>query len=571
MSRISAAQSILLSLLALLFLNLSNTTLAASAPLQPAICDNSSVIVTTPDELFELSNCTHLVGDVYLNNIDSVELHLYNVTSIGGMFQIHLANNTQRFSALNLTTIGGLFMVAGDAENSSQLEQLDIPNLNSTSGLDLTRMPLLRELEFPSRINNPYPAIRVTIMNTGIEDLEPLNIDYEQIQQIYFGGNPNLNNITMRLKQVTVNMDIDGAGGAPTVSFPDLTYLNTANIHNVSTLGFPKLKTMGGALGVYDSVNLKSLSLPMLEQIGTKTLSVLAIANNTALEEVLFPVLTQITGGITTENNKKWQRLTGFPELQLVTDNIDMHGAFTIVSFPQLYNLTGSFSIVSSAGLTYSCTDLEKMNTDTSKPFVCDPYGANVYRAADTPVTDAKKTDQGSPLTGPKITGIAIGCLAAVVAPLIFIRFLVGRKRKAKLKEKDIYNRHWNPVDYGSRSLPGSRAELPTEPGPFELPPAAKIRQELVGDIPLHEMDITPPRKNKVDVSTMPVPDSPIERVSTAGTGGRFDSDVSRLDTDDVSSEDEEDEYNDSIVHAYVVDHDSEMGAHPSSMHDTLR
>ncbi|KAK6530160.1 hypothetical protein TWF694_003528 [Orbilia ellipsospora] len=575
MSRTSAARSILLSLFALLFLNLVNTTLAASTPLQPEICDSSSIIITTPDELFELSNCTDLPGDVYLNNVDSVELHLYNITSIGGMFQIHLANNTQRFSALNLTSIGGLFMVAGDTENSSQMEEIDIPNLNNTAGLDLTRMPLLRDLEFPARINNPNPAIRVTIMNTGLESIEPLNIDYEQIQQIYFGGNPNLNNITMGLKQITVNMDIDGAGGTPNVSFPELTYLNTANIHNISTLDFPKLKSMGGALGVYDSIYLETLSLPVLEKIGTKTLSVLAIANNSALEDVLFPVLTQITGGITTENNKKWQRLTGFPELSVVTDDVDMQGSFTIVSLPDLYNLTGSFSIISSAGLTYTCTDLEKLNTDTSKPFICDPYGVNVYRAADTPTTE-KKTAQGSPLTGPKITGIAIGCLAAVVAPLIFIRFLVGRKRKAKLKEKDIYNRHWNPVDYGSRSLPGSRAELPTDPGPFEMPPAAKLRQELVGDIPLHEMDGTPPgKKHHVDISSMPVPDSPIERVSTGGSNGRFDSDVSRLDTDDVSSEDEEDEYNDSIVHAYVVDHDhdrdSEMGGHPSSMHDTLR
>ncbi|EPS36151.1 hypothetical protein H072_10371 [Dactylellina haptotyla CBS 200.50] len=544
MSRISTSWSIVLSFLALLILNVANTHAATKTP-EPAICDSSSIIATTPEQLLELANCTELVGDVYLNNINSVELNLFNVTSIRGMFQIHLANNTQRFSAQNLTSVGGLFMVAGSIEGGSNMEEISMPKFNSTAGLDLTVMPKLRNLAFPSRINNPNPAIRITIMNTGLESIDGLNIDYDQIQQVYFGGNPNLKDINMSLKQISVNLDVDGAGAKPNISFPNLEYLNTANIHDISAAKFPKLATMGGALGVYDSSNLTTLEMPALTQIGTLTLSVLAIANNSGLEDVIFPELQSITGGITAENNKNWRRLNGFPKLMLVTDDINMKGAYTLVEFPMLYNLTGNFEIDSSSGLSYGCKDLEKMNTDTSKPFVCDPYGANIFRPSDSQPTENKQSKDSGPLTGPKITGIAIGCLACVVVPLILFRFIAGRRRKAKLREKDIYNRNWNPVDYGSRSLPSSRAELPPHAmeGPYEMPPA-KIRQELVGDIPLHEIDGMTGGKRSMDVSAMPVPDSPIERVST---GGRFDSDVSRLDSD-VSSDDE---YNDSIAHAF--------------------
>ncbi|KAK6337393.1 hypothetical protein TWF730_002794 [Orbilia blumenaviensis] len=557
-SIVSVSWSSLLSLLALLVFAVTNT-LAQSSSKEPEICDSSSITVTTPRQLLELSNCTELIGDVIFNNINSVELNLFNVTAIRGMFQIYLANNTQRFSAQNLTTVGNLFMIAGDPKGSN-MKDISMPKFNSTAGIDFTGMPNLRELEFPSRVSSTYPAIRITVMNTGLESIEGLGIDYGQVQQVYFGGNPNLKSIKLGLKMISTNLDIDGAGAQPNVSFPNLEYLNTANIHDVGSLDFKSLTSMGGALGVYDSSTLDTLSMPLLQKIGTKTLSVLAIANNSGLVNVMFPALEEITGGMMAENNKNWRRLNGFPKLVRVTDDIDMSGAFTLVEFPALYNLTGNFEVVSSAGLTYDCKDLMKMNTDTSKPFVCDPYGTNVFRAADLPPEEQeKKHDDSSALTGPKITGIAIGCLACVVVPLILIRFVVGRRRKARLRERNIYNRNFGPHELGSRSLPSSRAELPEHAmsETYEIAPA-KLRQELPGDIPLHEMDAMSDHKKNPDITETPVPDSPIERVST-GAGGRFDSDVSRLDSD-VSSDDG---YADSIVHAYG---DPEMDIRPKNM-----
>ncbi|KAF3286701.1 hypothetical protein TWF970_008546 [Orbilia oligospora] len=514
--------SSLLSLLTLLIFTITNT-LAQS---EPEICDSSSITITTPRQLLELSNCTELIGDVIFNNIDSVELNLYNVTAIRGMFQIHLANRTQRFSAQNLTMVGNLFMIAGNADGSN-MRDISMPKFNSTAGIDFT---------------------------------EGIGIDFTQVQQVYFGGNPNLKSIKLGLNTISTNLDLDGTGASPNVSFPELEYLNTANIHEVGSLDFKKLKSMGGALGVYDSATLETLSMPLLKKIGTRTLSVLAIANNSGLTNVLFPELEEITGGVTAEGNKNWRRLNGFPKLMRVTDDIDMKGTFTLIEFPMLYNLTGNFEVVSSAGLKYDCKDLLRMNTDTSKAFVCDPYGTNVFRAADLPPEEQSKHDDGeSGLTGPKITGIAIGCLACVVVPLILIRFIVGRRRKARLRERNIYNHNFGPHELGSRSLPSSRAELPSHAmsETYEIAPA-KIRQELMGDIPLHELDTMSEHKKNPDITETPVPDSPIERVST-GAGGRFDSDVSRLESD-ISSEDE---YTDSIIHAYG---DPEMDMKPKNM-----
>ncbi|KAK6515043.1 hypothetical protein TWF506_007395 [Arthrobotrys conoides] len=545
----------LLSFFTLLVFTITNT-LAQS---RPEICDSSSITITTPRQLLELSNCTELIGDVIFNNIDAVELNLYNVTAIRGMFQIHLANSTQRFSAKNLTMVGNLFMIAGNAEGSN-MRDISMPKFNSTAGIDFTGMPKLRELEFPSRVNSSYPAIRITIMNTGLESIEGIGIDFTQVQQVYFGGNPNLKSIKLGLNIISTNLDLDGTGANPNVSFPELEYLNTANIHEVGSLDFRKLKSMGGALGVYDSSTLETLSMPLLKKIGTRTLSVLAIANNSGLTNVLFPELEEITGGMTAENNKNWRRLNGFPKLMRVTDDIDMKGTYTLIEFPMLYNLTGNFEVFSSAGLTYDCKDLLRMNTDTSKPFVCDPYGTNVFRAGDLPPEEeSKRGDDSSSLTGPKITGIAIGCLACVVVPLILIRFIVGRRRKARLRERNIYNHNFGPHELGSRSMPSSRAELPHHAmsETYEIAPA-KIRQELMGDIPLHELDAMSEHKKNPDITETPVPDSPIERVST-GAGGRFDSDVSRLESD-MSSDDE---YTDSIIHAYG---DPEMDMRPKNM-----
>ncbi|KAF3909782.1 hypothetical protein ABW21_db0200173 [Orbilia brochopaga] len=557
MSRISLltlSWRFLFSLPLLLLANIDNT-IAATA--EPELCDSSRIDISTPDQLAVLRNCTDVTGDVYLRNINTVEINLDRLKAIHGMVQVYLADSTLRFSAYNLTTVGGLFMMAGSLNGSSNLREISMPKLKSVPGLDLTWMPNLRDLRFPSRINNPQPAIRLTIMNTGLESVTDLNIDYTSIQQVYFGANPNLKDINLSLKSITVNLDIDGAGSKPNVSFPQLQYLNTANIHDVSSLDFVKLESMGGALGVYDSSNLKTLEMPLLTQIGTKTLSVLAIANNTGLENVLFPSLQQITGGITSDNNKNWKRLNGFPNLMLVTDDIDMKGYFTMIDFPMLYNLTGKFDVTSASGLSYDCTDLEKKNTNTSKPFICDPYGQNIFRAADLPPPQNPGSDK-SDLTGPKITGIAIGCLACVVGPLILLRFIIGRRKKARLREKDVYNQTFNPIDWGSRSLPSSRAELPPHAigERYELP-AAKVRQELPGDLPLHELDEIAARSihrnsKTPDVSTLQVPDSPIDRLST---GRGFESDVSRLDSSEIDSDDD-DEYADSIVHAYSdMDH----------------
>ncbi|KAF3940355.1 hypothetical protein ABW19_dt0202111 [Dactylella cylindrospora] len=522
MSRLPTFQSGLL-LLALL-LNIANT-------FAQQLCDETPLTITTVDQLEELGNCTSVPGDLTVYYVDAVNVTLDSLHYVGGMMQIHLADRSTKISAANLTSIGGLFMIAGGIEGQSNMRNISMPLLNTTAGLDFTSMPKLRELEFPGRINNPVPAIRITIMNTGLDSIEGMNIDYTMIQQVYFGGNPNLSKINLGLTNITVNLDIDGSGAKPNVSFPELGYLNTANIHDVSSLDLGKVEYMGGALGVYDCTDLLTLDMPMLKQIGTKTVSVLTIANNTELENVLFPELEIITGGITTENNKNWRRLNGFPQLKLVTDDVEMKGTFTFVEFPMLYNLTGNFSVISSAGLTYNCRDLEKMNTDTSKPFICDPYGTNVFRAAAGEEPESKKSAEEA-LTGPKITGIAIGCLAAVIIPLLFIRWLIVRRRKKNmLREKDHFsNFHAHgPRELDSRSTrtPGSRVELPTHAFgmPYELP-AAKLRPELQGDIPMHEMDDgTQGYKNSAEVTAFPIPDSPIERVYSSRLGSEISSD----------------------------------------------
>ncbi|EWC44154.1 hypothetical protein DRE_06979 [Drechslerella stenobrocha 248] len=531
----------LCSLLALLVLHIVGT-LAATR--QPEICKSSNVTITTPEELAVFANCTNVVGDVYIRNVNTVELNIDHLEVIRGMVQVYLADSTIRFSAYNLTTIGGVFMITGNPGGSSNMQEISMPNFNSTPGLDFLWMPQLRDLAFPARIDNPQPAIRLTVANTGLESVGNLNLDYERIQHVTFRDNPNLKDIQLNLKNITVNLDIDGTGAQPAVSFPRLGYLNTANIHDVSSLGFENVEYLGGALGVYDSSNLTTLEMPNLKQIGTRTLSVLAIANNSALSNVSFPALEQITGGITADNNKRWQRLNGFPELKVVTDDISMQGVYTLVDFPMLYNLTGKFQVISAAGLSFGCKDLEKKNSNTSKPFTCDPSGANVFRAADKPLPGPDHSQEKG-LTGPKITGIAIGCLACIVGPLILLRFIIGRKRKARLREKDVYSNNFNPIDWGSRSLPSSRAELPPHAigERYELP-AAKVRQELQGDLPLHELDDMVRYRKSSDYDLIQLPESPIERVST---GRGFESDVSRLDSEASS----DDGYADSIVQSY--------------------
>ncbi|KAK0720883.1 hypothetical protein B0H67DRAFT_552974 [Lasiosphaeris hirsuta] len=303
----------------------------------------------------DISGPSQITGDLRVENNGVIESLISNdLTILGGAF---IMKNVTRLSSLDMPSLNKVKSIAWQSLNAldslsigppgiTQAEDVIISDtfLSTLNGIDLTSVRLLD-------INNNR---RLTVFTTQLGNLsDNLNIQANGLKL----------EVTMPNLIWIANMTI---ANVTKFSVPSLAVVNGSarfDSNYFATFAAPNLTTTkAGDISFVGNANLKNISLPLISTIGGGLL----IANNTALSEVDgFPKLKTVGGAVKLRGNFTNAE---FPSLN------DVKGAFDVSSTADISASCDGFKKLAptkdgGAGQiqgTYACTsNNENANQDT--------------------------------------------------------------------------------------------------------------------------------------------------------------------------------------------------------------
>ncbi|KAI5198120.1 GPI-anchored cell wall organization protein Ecm33 [Aureobasidium subglaciale] len=298
-----------------------------------------------------LSGCSTFSGSI------AIATGLGDAVSIPGVRRITgdlAANNNSlipSISADSLEVIGGAFIL-----NELQvLSTLSFPRLSQVDSIEWNALAGLQQLAFTSGVEQ---ANTLSIQNTQLQTLDGINLAV--VDTVFITNNNYLNDISMQLGNITTSLRIESNGANVSAIFPNLIWANNMTFRNVSTIALNSLVSVNGSLGFYSN-EFESLQCANLTNVGTNK-GDLTIVSNQNLNNVSFPSLTKVGGGLSIQNNTELMMVDGFSKLAVITGAFDLYGDFTNVTMPALKEVDGAFNIQSSSELG-GCDAFQKLKS----------------------------------------------------------------------------------------------------------------------------------------------------------------------------------------------------------------
>lgn len=262
-----------------------------------------------------LASCSTFSGSIAIATGTTDDIVLNGVKKITGNLIASSNSNMRRVSADSLETIDGDFQLDG----LTRLVGVDMPKLKSVDSIKFNALPNLQQLGFTGEINK---AGRVDIQNTALRSLKGINI--EQVDQVTIANNGYIDEVSMKLGNVSKALDISFNNQNVKVNLPNLIWARNLTFRFCGSVAVPSLQTVNGSFGLYNN-GFDSFAASNLTNVG----SALVVVANNQLSNITFPQLTKITDNLQIANNSKLIEITGFPQLVSIGGSFDISGNMT--------------------------------------------------------------------------------------------------------------------------------------------------------------------------------------------------------------------------------------------------
>lgn len=225
-------------------------------------------------------------------------------------------NNTllETLSSSSIERIGGAFSINA----ATVLHTVSFPQLSEVESLSWISVGKLQT----ATLAPLSKADTVILSDTFLSTLD--SIDLETVRMFDINNNRRLTKFSTKLESLSENLIIAANGLQLGVELPNLVWIANMTIANVTEFSVPSLKTVNGSAR-FDSNYFTSFSAPNLTSTESGDISFVGNAN---LDNLTFPVLTSIGGGLLIANNTALKKMTAFPELENVGGAIKLRGSF---------------------------------------------------------------------------------------------------------------------------------------------------------------------------------------------------------------------------------------------------
>lgn len=214
----------------------------------------------------------------------------------------------------DLEKIGGSFTV----RNAESLNAIQFPKLSSVEKLEWQTLNALITLD----LGPITEAEEVTVSDTNLRSLD--GIDLKSVRKLDINNNAHLTKFTTQLHDLSDNLNIQANGLNLEVALPNLVWIANMTISNVTEFSIPALRVVNGSAR-FDSNYFESFIAPNLTHTESGDIS---FVGNGKLDNLTFPKLTSIGGGLLIANNTELSKIDAFPQLESVGGAIKLRGSF---------------------------------------------------------------------------------------------------------------------------------------------------------------------------------------------------------------------------------------------------
>ncbi|RGP81673.1 hypothetical protein FLONG3_160 [Fusarium longipes] len=289
-------------------------------------------------------SCSVVKGDIIIDKKVSGAVVINGPEKIEGNFVAKNGGDIVSLSSTTIESIDGQFQL----ENLEALSNLEFSSLKSLDGLSFIKLPRLGQLNFGTEGVTKIKSIRIT--DTFISDLSGLSV--ATVESFQIDNNRKMNAFRSDLVNITSELKIfDNGNDAMEIEMNKLELAAEIQISSAKSFEVPLLKEVTKSLKLNANPSLESFSAPNLTII-EETLSLIDMNK---LTNVSFPVLEEIGGGFTIQNNTKLKAIDDFPKLEKVTGGIALRGSFEKVELPKLDQVSGSVVVSSTTDIKEFC------------------------------------------------------------------------------------------------------------------------------------------------------------------------------------------------------------------------
>jgi hypothetical protein len=359
---------------------------SVAAQTRTCTIEDSTTTVNSQADATGLAGCGTVEGSVLLGTNTGASIDISGPKRITGDFQVLDNGVLETLTSSTLESIGGSFTM----RNVTLLTSLNFAKLTSVRSLAWQSLNRIASLS----LGPLTQAEEVTISDTFLDKLD--GIDLESVRKLDINNNGRLTKFTTQLKDLSDNLNIQANGIDLDVSLPNLVWISNMTIANVTSFSVPSLQVVNGSAR-FDSNYFESFSAPNLTHTESGDIS---FVGNGKLNNITFPKLTAIGGGLLIANNTGLDKVTFFSELETIGGAVKLRGNFTEVEFPALQDVKGAFDVSSTANIRSSCETLLKIAPQSQGgdgkiqgTFSCTADNANANEDTDGNTSDTGNVD----------------------------------------------------------------------------------------------------------------------------------------------------------------------------------
>ncbi|ORY07997.1 hypothetical protein K493DRAFT_310009 [Basidiobolus meristosporus CBS 931.73] len=283
-----------------------------------------------------------------------------DLNTISSCYSTLTISNTQ----INTVDLSRLEKVTDDLiiSNNTELVSILLPNLKSVGTLNIHSNRLLNHLNVASLATaedilvNINPKLQSLDFTTGLEKVEELDVNsngiyslrglekVKEMDKFVVTANGHLKDIHLaNLTTITDKLAITNNNFDFEFSAPKLVSTGSFSVNNVTSLNLASLTNVNEVLdfsyNFFEKLDLGNV---------TKVADALSIIGNSKLSNVTFPALESIGGALLIANNSALHIVEGFDKLTTIGGSLQIVGALTNLTLPELKNIKGITNIQSS-------------------------------------------------------------------------------------------------------------------------------------------------------------------------------------------------------------------------------
>ncbi|KAA8915404.1 hypothetical protein TRICI_002452 [Trichomonascus ciferrii] len=294
-----------------------------------AIDCNKDAKISSDSDLQDLGSCSTFKGDITIQGDGVSEGTVSGLKKIEGSLIIKNATKLSKFTATDLEEISDKF----DINVATILNHLEMPKLEKVGKINWITLPALSGLNFDKKVTDcKEVVISDTGLNSlegiNVEKIGTFNVNNNKyLEEVDVDVKSVSNSLDISFNAKQVSASFPQLIWANNITFRDVSDVYLPNLTDVnSSLGFinntikgiqcPKLKELGGSLSIVSNEKLTNVSFPKL----TKIDGGFQIANNTKLKSILgFPKVKSVGGAIDFDGNFNAAQV---PSLDLVKGGV---------------------------------------------------------------------------------------------------------------------------------------------------------------------------------------------------------------------------------------------------------